>query len=150
MSIGTNPTTSTEPPAITGGHCAPSSGFLWCIAFILFPYGPFIYMTWLGALKWPLTVVMLLVCGVVHLGTLSLLSQTNDQPWQPWLVLVFAGGMYCLGMLQFICGERHRLWSQTGRGYWRFFGWFFGVMLLLQLAALITMFHIISHINANS
>jgi hypothetical protein len=116
----------------------------WIISFLLFPYGPFIYLARLKVITQGFACIAVLASAVVHVGMVSVLAKTNQQPWQHWLVLLMGIGFYLLGTLQFMAGEGKHIWSDKARKDWRLAGWFFGCVLVLYLLVQILMFHISS------
>jgi hypothetical protein len=113
----------------------------WTISFLLFPYGPFIYMAKLKVITKGFACIVVLASVVLQVGMVSVLAKTNEQPWQHWLVLLMGVGFYLLGTLQFIAGERKNIWSDKARKDWRLAGWFCGCFLLLALLTQILLFH---------
>jgi hypothetical protein len=119
-----------------------SSRVGWVLAFLFFPYGPFVYLAWLRVVSVMLTFFFLVVSAIVHIGLVSVLAKTNHEAWQGWVNLLLAGALYCLGLLQYIVGERRGIWSRRGQILWRRFGWGLGLFLLAGLLAMIGVFHL--------
>jgi hypothetical protein len=114
----------------------------WFIAFVLFPYGPFAALWWLGAISIPALIVYFLAGAAVQIGMVSVLAQTNHEPYQIWLVLLFASAMWGLASLVFTIGATHQIWTRRALLIWRIAGWLFGVMLLIDLLLAISVFHL--------
>ena len=113
------------------------------IAFLLFPYGPFLYLAWLRQVAWAFAVFLVAVSALVHVGLVSVLAATNHQPWQPWLALLLGTAMYCLGLIQYVLGAKQQLWSPIGLRFWRAGGWFLGIILLASMLVQVVMFHLL-------
>ena len=133
-----NETTDVHPRRRTGRP------FGWILAFLAFPYGPFIYLCRLGALKWPLLAAAIIIAAFVQVGLVSVLGETNHEPWQPWLVLLLGAAMYFAATVQFLIGRHHEVWSVVGLRIWRFFAWMFGVFLLINLGLQVALFHLLN------
>jgi glucan phosphoethanolaminetransferase (alkaline phosphatase superfamily) len=126
--------TEPEPRGTTAG---------WIIAFLLFPYGPFIYLAKLKVITKGFACFAVLASAVVH-SMVSVLVKTNGSPWQHWLVLLMGVAFYLLGALQFMAGERKNIWSDKARKDWRLAGWFCGCVLIVSLLVQILVFHMSS------
>jgi hypothetical protein len=114
----------------------------WFIAFVLSPYGPFAALWWLGAIPLPALIVYLLAGAAVHIGMVSVLARTNHEPYQIWLVLLLASGIWALASLVFTIGVTHQIWTRRALAIWRVAAWLFGIMLLLDLLLAIAVFHL--------
>ena len=51
----------------------------WFIAFVLFPYGPFAALWWLGAISIPALIVYFLAGTFVHAAALSVVMMSPDR-----------------------------------------------------------------------
>lgn len=102
----------------------------WVVAYVFFPWGPFVYLGWLRVMSAKTAAFFAIVSAATHWSMIWTLGKTNEVPWQPWLVMVMAVSLYVFGMFQFIAGQRVRFWSAAAMKSWRIAGWFFGVMLL--------------------
>jgi hypothetical protein len=86
--------------------------------------------------------VLVLAAAAINFGMVSVLADTNGEPWQQWLLLLLTGIGYALGLLQFALGERRKIWGTTSLRYWRLAAWFFGVLLFLGVALQVVQFHL--------
>ena len=110
-----------------------SSTLGWVVSFVLFPFGPFVYLAVLRVITVRVSILLLLIAALVHFGMISILIETNEEPWQPWLVLLLGAAMYLLGTLQFLAGDRKGTWGPKALRHWRSAGWVFGMLLALGL-----------------
>ena len=114
----------------------------WILSFLLFPYGPFLYLARLKVITWWFAGFSIFLTVVVSIGTATVLGRTNEEPWQQWVVLLLGVGFYLLGMLQYSCGCRKGIWSPRALRLWRLMGWIWGVMLLINWLSQILLFHV--------
>lgn len=119
-----------------------SSTLGWVVSFVLFPFGPFVYLAVLRVITVRFSILLLLIAALVHFGMISILIETNEEPWQPWLVLLLGAAMYLLGTLQFLAGDRKGTWGPKALRHWRSAGWVFGMLLALGLLLQVVSFHI--------
>jgi len=114
----------------------------WVVSFLLFPFGPFVYLAWLKVITVRFSVLLLFVSAAVHFGVGSVLAETNREPWQPWLVYLLGGATYLVGMLQFVVGDRKGIWGSRALRYWRSAGWLFGALLTVGVLVQVAVFHL--------
>lgn len=126
---------SAEP----GGFRSRGSLIGWVVAYVFFPWGPFVYMAWLRAMSWRSAAFFAMVSACTHWAMIWTLSKTNSVSWQPWLGLVLGASFYIFGLFQFIAGQRVQFWNGAAMTCWRIAGWFFGIALLWMLGMLIAM-----------
>jgi fucose 4-O-acetylase-like acetyltransferase len=112
---------------------SPGSTVGWVVAFLFFPYGPFIYLARLKVVGVWFAVALAVISAAINFGMVSVLANTNDESWQHWLVLLLMAMGYSLGLLQFALGERKRIWGPKAMHNWRVAGWFFGILLFLDV-----------------
>jgi hypothetical protein len=121
------------------------SPIIWFLAFLFFPYGPFLYLARLRAMSWTLAIFFVLASLVVIDGTVSVLIKARGQSLEMWLVLVLNLSVYCFGLFQYIIGVRHNIWSRLGRRLWLAAAWFIGSILLIDLLTHIIQFNLTGH-----
>jgi hypothetical protein len=109
------------------------SPIVWTIAFLCFPFGPFIYLAYLGAIGLPRAIVLMVAAAFI-------LNVEMPIPWwgigdenRAWLRQILAGTCYCCGMLQYMAGERHGIWSAWGRRLWIIAAWAVGTPLIVYV-----------------
>lgn len=128
-----------EPPPLP--VATPGSSTLWLIAFLFFPFGTIIYMAVLRVVSFAMAVFLLFVSIAVTLGLASIMAQTHNERWQMCVTLFIGVSVYALGLLQFILGEKARIWSPRALRIWRSLAWVCGVLLLVDILCLILLFH---------
>ena len=113
----------------------------WLIAYVLFPYGPFVYLAVLRAISLPVMAGLLVAAAIVHVGLVGLLALTNAKPWQPWLSVVLLAGFGLIAWVQYHVGRREGVWSRAGRLIWACVGMLF-VIAIVGVAALLLYFRV--------
>ena len=113
----------------------------WIISFVLFPYGPFVYLAKLKVVTMTFAVTSVIASAIIHPGMVSVLAKTNDEVWQHWLVLLMGIGLYLLGTIQYAAGQRKQIWSEQGQKNWKLAGWFFGCVILFAVLGQMLTFH---------
>jgi hypothetical protein len=70
----------------------------------------------------------------VHVGMVAVLSGTNENPLQPFVVLVMGTSQFIVFTWQYIAGARKGFWSRPVERIWRLSGRLFGGLLGLAIA----------------
>ena len=71
-----------------------------------------------------------------------MLGDTNGQPLQIFVVLLFGVTTYLIILWQYLAGHAACLWSAEAERQWRQAGRFFGALLPLGLGSSILTFHL--------
>lgn len=79
---------------------------------------------------------------IAHLGLVSVLPETNGEPWQIFIVLLMAVSVLSVVMWQYLAGQRSGFWSERARRQWRIAGRVFGSLIGMALALSILAFHV--------
>ena len=79
---------------------------------------------------------------LAHLGLVSVLVGTNEDPLQGFVLLGIGFSIYLVVMWQFVAGQRVSFWSEVALRQWRIAGRFFGGLLGFSLLAQIILFHL--------
>lgn len=87
-----------------------------------------------------LAVVFAIASAAIQIGMVTVLAETNDEPWQPWLGMLLGALFFVIGMLQYLIGRD--LWGPTGKKIWRIAGWFFGGLIFAGITLKILVFHL--------
>jgi len=83
----------------------------------------------------------MLAALMVHVGLVSVLARTNNDPLQFFIVLLLATSIYLIVSWQYCVGRCALLWSQEAERQWRGAAWFFGAALAVGLGVGIVSFH---------
>ncbi len=117
----------------------------WILAYIISPAIPFACLRIERAISTLQCVLGVLAALLVHIGLVSVLVNTNDQPWQIFIVLLLGVSLYLVIVWQYLAGRAVSLWSAEAERQWTLAARFFGAFLAVGLAAAILLFHLHPH-----
>ena len=117
------------------------SKIVWIIAYLLSPALPFLCLRYTRSIGTRECIFGVLSAFAVHLGLVTVLSATDGDPLQIFVVLLLGLSLYVIILWQFLAGQRVGLWSDGARKQWRTAGRFFGGFLAVGLTFAIATFH---------
>ena len=125
---------------------SPATPF-WVLAYLVSPGFAFLCLRAAGVVGW-LECFFGVIAGLgVHLGIVSILTETNGEPLQGFALLIMLLGIYIVVMWQFIAGQRVGFWSSVALKQWRLAGRFFGTLIGISFLAQLVLFHLERHLG---
>lgn len=115
---------------------------VWMLAFLFSPALPFVCLCHVRAINLKECVFGVAAALLAQFGMISVLGQTNGEPLQGFLVLLYGALLFILYGWHYLAGQRAGYWSGPARNAWRWLGVLAGSMLALGLAANIANFHL--------
>ena len=114
----------------------------WVLAYLVSPGLPFVCLRVGGAIGNIECILGVLAGLIAHLGLVSVLTQTNGEPLQIFIVLLMGVSLYSVVMWQYLAGQRSKYWTDSAKKQWRIAGRFFGGLIGIALALNIVAFHL--------
>ena len=115
---------------------------VWIAAYLLSPALPFLCLRYAKAIGTLECVLGILAALIGHIGLVTVLSATDGEPLQVFVILLMGLSLFVVVLWQFLAGERAGLWSEDARRQWRTAGRFFGCFLAVGTALGIVSFHL--------
>ena len=114
----------------------------WILAYLVSPGLSFICLR-VGQAIGTIECILGVLAGLIaHLGLVSVLTQTNGEPLQIFIVILMGVSLFSVVMWQYLAGQRSEFWSDNAKKQWRIAGRFFGGLIAIALALNIVAFHL--------
>ena len=120
---------------------------IWIVAYLISPAIPFLCLRQARAVG-----IGECICGIIaallaHIGLVTVLSATNGDPLQVFVILLLGFSLYLIILWQFLAGRRAGIWTDAALEKWRKAGRFFAGFLAIALAFAIATFHLRCHLD---
>ena len=119
----------------------------WILGYLVSPGLPFICLRVARAIGTIECLLGVLAGLIAHYGLVSVLTQTNGEPLQIFIVLLMGISVLSVVMWQYLAGQRSGFWSESARGQWRIAGRFCGSVIGIALTLNIIVFHLTIRAN---
>ena len=122
------PVTPQTPEPTPLPPTTPGSSAGWVIAFLFFPVGTAIYMRYLRIVSRWLSILLFLL-SLAAFYAINVVTTF-------WPLLAVCLLFYAMGVVQFILGQRKRIWSPRALRLWKSLAWTGAVLVILTPYAL--------------
>jgi hypothetical protein len=121
---------------------------VWIIAYLLSPAIPFLCLRYARAIGTKECLCGAVIALIAHMGLVSVLSATDGNALQIFVVLLLGASLFIIVLWQFLAGQRIGLWSARAKRQWKIAGQFFGGLLGVGLVLGIVNFHLLRHLDS--